>query len=292
MIVSFDWIVYICERSTLKLQNMTKPIPLYSLIQLNQWQLFQLMEDILLFANKHGEEMPSSYDEKLAKLQAAFDVYDEVIAQETRISAKRQNELDEQRSYALRKMYQVINTYEDFKFSPEKQTASRALLHTLKPYGSGRSIARANQPTRTAMTTNMLQDLARETTRPHRITLDLTILIADLSITNKEYVDEQNLRLKKEAQKPTGVVKSARAKLQKEFLEFVALINALALVEGEQKYDVLKKTIGAAVKKHVWQARQRIRKKESGEEETQEKDTTHPPLITDMPQEDGTIDEQ
>ena len=142
------------------------------------------------------------------------------------------------------------------------------------------------------MTTNMLQDLARETTRPHLITLDLTILIADLSITNKEYVDEQNLRLKKEAQKPTGVVKSARAKLQKEFLEFVALINALALVEGEQKYDVLKKTIGAAVKKHVWQARQRIRKKESGEEETQEKDTTHPPLITDMPQEDGTIDEQ
>ena len=71
----------------------------------------------------------------------------------------------------------------------------------------------------------------------------------------------------KQARFVSGVAKSARAELQKEFLEFTTLIYALAIVEGEQKYTLLKKTITTTVNKHVSQARQRLRKKEKPQEE-------------------------
>ncbi|MGV8962419.1 MAG: DUF6261 family protein [Candidatus Saccharimonadaceae bacterium] len=235
---------------------------LFPLTRLNQWQLFQMMEEVITFSQQHTDNMPLSFDEKLASLQAAFDVYDEVIAQETRISATHQLEIDEERNYALSKMYQVISTYADYKYAPEKELAARALQKTLKPYGSGRSIGRMNQQAKTAVTTNMLQDLAKEAALSHLTALRLSELILALTQTNKEFINEQNLRLSVQAKFVTGVAKSARAEVQKQFLEFTALINALAVVEGDQKYAALKKTISATVNNHVAQARQRIGKKE------------------------------
>lgn len=240
---------------------------LYPLTRLNQWQLFQMMEDILQFSNKHGENMPPAFYEKREIVQAAFNVYDEVMAQETSISAKRQIQIDEERNYVLRKMYQIIHAYSDYKFSPKKEASARALLRTLKFYGSGRTIARMSQDTKTAITTIMLQDLAKEESVPHLAALDLTDVIAALAKINKEFIKEQALRLNKQANFVTGVAKSARAELQTQFLEFATLINALAVVEGEQKYALLKQTIGATVQKHVKQAQQRIGKNEKPQEE-------------------------
>ena len=254
-------------------------VPLYAIKQLNQWQLFQLVEDCLTYAYKFGEDMPSSYHEKRVLLQAAFDVYDEVIAESTRISASRVIELDDKRNYILRKMFQVISTYADYNFSPEKQNASRELSKLLKYYGSGRGISRMNQQPKSAVITNMIQDLAKEQSPSQLAALDLTEVISILSQTNKDFNYQSHLRITEQSNFVTGVAKSARDELQKQFLEFTALINALAVVESEEKYLPLKKSIAAAVKKHVAQARQRIRKKEEGEVESLDSDTIDPPLI-------------
>ena len=188
-------------------------LTLYALTRLNQWQLFQMMEDVLLFSHKHGEDMPPAFYEKRDVVQSVYNVYDEVMAQETHISAKRQIELDEQRNFALSKMYQIINAYANYKFAPEKEAASRALLRTLKPYGSGRSIGRMNQDAKTAVTTNMLQDLAREESVAHLATLHLTDVVTALTLTNKEFLKEQMQRHTKQAHFVSGVAKSARAEL-------------------------------------------------------------------------------
>ena len=65
-----------------------------------------------------------------------------------------------------------------------------------------------------------------------------------------------------EARYVTGVVRDARTELQKQILEFANLINALALLEGEEKYAELKQIIGAMLQKYVSAVRQRTKKKE------------------------------
>lgn len=49
------------------------------------------------------------------------------------------------------------------------------------------------------------------------------------------------------------------------FIEFVELINALALVEGQEKYAELKRVIGAIVREDVGKAKLRTKKRDSQE---------------------------
>jgi hypothetical protein len=46
-------------------------------------------------------------------------------------------------------------------------------------------------------------------------------------------------------------------------MELVALINALAIVEGEEKYSELKLLLNKLVKEYVTRARNRVKKKEN-----------------------------
>ena len=48
-------------------------------------------------------------------------------------------------------------------------------------------------------------------------------------------------------------------------MEMVALINALAIVEGEEKYAALKLFLNTLVQKYVSNMRQRTKKKEEDE---------------------------
>jgi hypothetical protein len=65
----------------------------------------------------------------------------------------------------------------------------------------------------------------------------------------------------------TGVVKDARIEVQNEFLSFVDVVNALAIVEGEEKYSDLKLKINNVFKEYTSKAKQRTKKKK---EETEE----------------------
>lgn len=234
----------------------------YTLNLLTKWQIFQLIADVLTFAERSADEMPETFREKLSELRTTFEIYDQEIALERRPSAKRLIEVDEERNYAIRTMYKVMHTYMHYKYAPEKEVASQALLNIMKSYGSGREITRLPQGTRSAMMTNLLQELTTDVAQQHIATLNLTDALKELK-KNNEIFDRENQILKKlQARYITGVVQNARANLQNEFMEFVTLIDALAVVEGQEKYADLKKIIATIVRKYVTKAKLRTKKRD------------------------------
>ena len=117
------------------------------------------------------------------------------------------------------------------------------------------------QDMKTAMITNLLQELSTESSLQHIATLHLTDEVESLAEHNKVFAKEQNNRYKLQAAYVTGVVRDASLKAQNEFIELVALINALAVVEGPEKYIGFKQFFNTLVKEAVTQARQRTKKK-------------------------------
>lgn len=112
------------------------------------------------------------------------------------------------------------------------------------------------------MIASLLKELARVAEQQYIATLNLTEVVLALETNNQIFEREQMARRKMEARYVTGVVKDARAELQNQIVEFATLINALALLEGEEKYAELKLIINAMLKKYVAAAQQRTKKKD------------------------------
>lgn len=231
------------------------------LYRLNQWEIFQFLSYVLMAAERNADEMPPSYHEKVSKLRTAFEIYDIEIAQERRPSVKRLLEVEEERNQAIRTMYNVLRTYADYKYSEEKMTAAKGLLKIFKFFGSGRKISRADQETKTAMITNLLQELSTEAAQQFIVTLDLTNVVVALETNNLIFKKEQRMRIQFLGRYVTNVAKNARADAQKEFMEWVQLVNSLAVVEGPEKYVALKQYINVLVKEYVATMRQRTKKR-------------------------------
>lgn len=239
-------------------------IKLYYLERMTRWELFQFTYDTIDVAHKHEEGMPQSYAEKLEELCKAFEVYDKELAQ-TRIPLPASQQLIEaadNRDYAIRKLYQLARYYADYRYDATKQNAGRGLKAIFRSYGTGSFISRQAQDVQTAMITNLLQELERDTAQQHLSILNLTEVVAALDQNNRIFEKEQQARRKKEAKYVTGLARDARIALQNQIMEFTTLINALAVVEGEEKYAKLKQIIGSMIKKYMTAVRQRTKKRE------------------------------
>lgn len=234
----------------------------YHVNRLSRWEIFQLLFDILAFAEEHSDDMPEAYTTKLQTLRTTFDIYDIEVAKERRISNEELLKADKARDFAVRKIYTLIRAYSDYHFDPEKMKAAKYLQHILKWYGTGSAISRMSQDAQTAVITNLLQDLAKADSQQHITILQLTDAVSALTTHNLIFEKEQQNRRKAQAEYVTGVVKNARTNVENDFLAFVDVVNALAIIEGEEKYAELKRNIGAMVKKHFALAKQRTRKKE------------------------------
>lgn len=228
---------------------------------LTRWEVFQLMSDVLRYLEQNFDEMPQSFRDKLSDMHTAFDIYDEELVQERRPSAKQLLEADNDRMHAISTIYKVLRVYVHYKYSKEKQAAAKGLSKIFKLYGSAREINRKGQDTKSAMITNLLQDLSEELPQQYITTLNLEDAILALKTNNLFFLKEQRARNNFQAAYVTGVVKNARRAVQKEFMELVSLINALAVVEGEEKYAEMKKMIGIIVREYLTRARMRVKKK-------------------------------
>ncbi len=235
----------------------------YTLNLLNRWEIFQMIADVLAFAEQKAENMPESFLNKLSELRTIFDVYDEeIIVQERRPSSKRLVEADEERDYAIGAMYRVMHAYTRYKFSPDKETASRALLRIMKSFGSARDISRLSLNSKSAKITNLLQELSTDVAQQHIATLNLTDAMSALETSDQMFDKEDQIQKSLRASYVTGVVQKVRLDLQRVFMELVELINALAVVEGQEKYAKLKRVIGSIVRKYVGNAKLRTRKRD------------------------------
>ncbi len=232
-----------------------------------RWELFQFMFEALSFIEERTNDMPETFKSKAKELRDVFDIYDIEVANHRRHSAKQLKEVEELRDYAIRKIYEVIRTYSNYTFAPEKEIAAKGLLFVFKRYGSGRNISRSDQDTQTAMLKNLLQELARPDAVQHLSTLHLTDAVAALTTHNEVFEREQRIRNKANAHYVTEVAKNARLNVQNEFVAFVEVLNALAILEGPEKYAQLKLNLNQVLKHYVALVRKRTKKKGEEEEE-------------------------
>ena len=232
----------------------------YNLDRLPRFEIFQLLYDVLAITDKIEEEMPQTYTAKLEELQEAFEIYDIEVARERRPSPADLLIAEEGREYSIRKTYQLIRDYSNYRFDPNKERATKSLLKTFKIFGTGSKISRLNQDIQTGVLINLLQELALDEAKQHIATLHLTDAIAALTAYNDTFDKEQLTRRQQNAKYVTEVAKNARADVQARFLEFVDVVNALSVVEGSEKYADLKQKISSLVKEYFMQARQRNKK--------------------------------
>ena len=235
---------------------------LYTFKLLTRWEFFQLLYHVLSFCDKYSEGMPQAFTDKVAELRIAFDVYDVELVQDRMPTPHELLQADEGRDYAIRKTYQLITYYSDHRFDPNKELAAKKLKRIFKSFGTGSKISRAEQDTKTAMISNLVQELSTESSLQHIATLNLTDEVAALNQHNRVFAKEQNNRYKLQANYVTGVVRDARMETQNKFMELVALINALSVVDGPEKYIELKQIFKTLVQESVTVARQRTKKKE------------------------------
>lgn len=229
---------------------------------LNRWELFQFLADVLAYTEYHEEEMPELLTNKLAEVRIAFKAYDEALVQEQKASPEALYKAEEERDYAVRKLYSIIKEYSDYAFDKTKEDAAKALLQVFKPYGTGSEIAKMAQDAETAVIINLLQDFEKAAPSGHLRLLGLMDGVETLELANVDFTVAQRRRTNEQLQAITGVVKAAREDVQTKFIEFVDVVNALAIVEGQEKYADLKQAINGILKKYVDRAKQRTKKKE------------------------------
>ena len=234
----------------------------YLLNTFSRWEIFQFLYDSLSFAEGIAVDTPPTFNTKLQELRTAFDIYDIELVQEQKASSERLLKEDADRSFAIRKIYILIRTYSDYRFDTEKMEAAKQLMQIFKYYGTGSRISRMNQDAKTGLLNNLLQDLAKPQAKQHLSTLQLTEVVTALTTHNQTFEREQLNRRIEESEYVTGVAKKARMNAQSAFLAFIEVLNALAILEGEEKYAELKQNLNAVLKRYLAKVRQRTRKKE------------------------------
>ena len=234
---------------------------LYTFKMLTRWEFFQFLYYILSFCDKNLEGMPPAFTDKVEGLRAAFDIYDEELVQDRMPTPHQLLQADEGRNYAIRKTYRLITYYSDHRFDQKKELAAKRLKRIFKLFGTGSKISRAEQNAKTPIISSLLKELATESSLQHIATLNLTDEVEALTKHNKVFAKEQVNRNKLQAAYVTGVVQDARMETQNKFMELVALINALSVVEGPEKYIKFKQFFNTLVKDSVTVAKQRKKKK-------------------------------
>ncbi len=129
--------------------------------------------------------MLQTYAKKLEELGSAFDIYDKELAQDRMPTPHQLLKADEDRDYAIRKLYQLICCFSDYRYDAAKENAAKALKVIFKSYGTGSFISRQAQDVQTAMIGNLLQELARDTEKQYVATLNLTEVVLALDTNNQ-----------------------------------------------------------------------------------------------------------
>ena len=231
--------------------------------RLTRWELHNLLTDVLIYADSHTDEMPELYTNKLAELDTAYKLYDDALVQEEKASTKSLLAAEDARDHAVRKIYNLIKEYSDFPYEQDKEDAAKHLLRVFKPYGTGSSIATMGQDSETSVLNNLFQDIEKsEETETCFVTLNLMYVLNELKHSNSIFAVLQRNRDVSQAEFVAGALKNARNDAQMEFLSYAEVVNALCIVEGNEKYAVLKQTVNSLLKKYVDRAKQRTKKKE------------------------------
>ena len=248
-----------------------------NLNRLERYELYTFMKSVIEYTERLLEDMPELFTNKFAELKTAFTAYDDVLAQERRLSPEGLIEAEEKRDHAVRKLYSLAKEYSNYPYDSEKELAADEILKVFKVYGTGSEIARKTQDIETGVIENLLQDLIKTQARQEALeTLHLMRVVDSLTSSNNEFSETQLTRRSENAEFLAGAVKESRTEVQDVFMSFVNVVNALAIVEGEAKYVKLKKFIPDLLDDYVTESKRRGKRKEKEvpEEEVPVEQTT------------------
>lgn len=239
-----------------------------SLDKLNRWESFGFLQDAVNFTENHSEGMPELFNTKFAAFSTAFEAFDDALVQEQKLTSKGLIEAEEGRDLAVRKLYALVREYSQYPYDTEKETAGKVLMHVFKPYGTGSSIAMMPQKEETSVLINLIQDFYNKEAAIQALrTLGLINAMEALEIHNASFIHEKQQKTKDDAHAVLGIVKTTRTEAQNTFIAFQDIVNALALVEGPEKYANLKTELNRLHKETMDRVNQRTKKKEEEEEE-------------------------
>lgn len=242
-------------------------IKVRSLDKLTRWEAFQFLKDALNFAEAAKNEKPELYLTHLGLVNNKFNAFDDALMQESNSeSSKEIAEGDEARDYGVRKLYAMVDEFADYRFDDAKAAAGKALLLVFKPYGTGSEIANMRQNDETAKISNLLQDLSKDTNKPHLELLGLTEIVEFINKNNSIFTEAKHSQTTEKSQRIVGLVKSTRLEALQAFNNFCKSVNALAIVEGEAKYTVLIGQLNTLIEDYLSKLSLR-KKKDAGEEE-------------------------
>lgn len=229
-----------------------------NLTRLTRWEVFQLIADALAFANAAKEGLAELYVTVLSLLQTKFEAFDQALIQERRATPEGLIEADEARDYGVRKLQGLLEEYADYRLDAAKAAAANALLAVMKPYGTGYEIARMPQDSETATLTNLLQDLDKDANKAHVTALGFDALVAYTHENNQVFAQAQQTRRDEQSKYIAGLVKTTREEVQNAFRTFSETVNALAIVEGEEKYATLMGQLNTLIDTYLAKVKQRL----------------------------------
>lgn len=168
----------------------------------------------------------------IARYEAAFLVEEEKF----RLSQKSKftdtlNELDEKRDNAYRGFKQIVGGYAKVP-DAAMQTASKALNQLITDYKIDVDIQRDQE---SGLLSNFISDLEGKCAA-HVQTLGIGQVAQVLKDANDQYIEIRDSRTEERSMKEKKALENARAATDEAYNTFIAMVNALALVEGEADY--------------------------------------------------------
>ena len=250
----------------IKYQNLEK---------LTRWEVYQLLADAIAFAEAAKDGKGDLYLAVLIALQNKFKIFDEALVQEKATSSVLPD-AEERRDYGVRKLYALASEYADFRVDAAKETAAAVILAAFKPYGTGSEIARMAQDAETGVLTNLLQDFRKESVTAALQTLGLVPVAELIEANNQQFGTERLVQTEEKARFVAGAVKIARAEAQEAFRTFCETVNALIIVEGAEKYEMLVPQINTRIQDGIATAKQRVERSRTEKLKKTDAEATQP----------------
>lgn len=160
--------------------------------------------------------------------------YDIALTPERRSSYTAElSRLDAQRDYVFRSFIAQLKLYLS-SFDGAQVKAAETLLAQVDKYG--KNIPSMPYRQETGAIKNLLQDLELEANAAYAQSLHADHWVANLRTSNEEFEQTMSARLDVGSEAEMGAAKAARMVVQADFENFCAMLNALALVNGESDY--------------------------------------------------------
>lgn len=200
---------------------------------LRNLEAFQVFSEILTFLNEE-ESMEEPLKGLRSTLAAHLSAFDTALIPERRSPYTAElARLDAQRDYVFRSFTAQLKLYLS-SFDGAQVKAAEALLALVDKYG--KNIPSMPYRQETGAIKNLLQDLEGESNVAYAQTLHAEHWIADLRACNDQFDRTMSTRSDVSSEAEMGAAKAARTVVQSDFENFCAVLNALALLNGEAAY--------------------------------------------------------